>query len=135
VHKNAGLLWLALTVAWISAGCVTKSQADARARMAFLEGQNQALLRLHANAQPNVPPTIAIGPGVTFVGPVQNAAVPWRIGLTLAQAIVIAQYTGANDPTAIIIHRGGEDIPVQPKRLLDGDDFSLQLDDVIEIKP
>ena len=75
------------------------------------------------------------GPGVTFIGPVQNPAVPWRIGLTLAQAVVSAQYTGATDPSAIVIHRNGEDIPVNPKGLLNGEDFALQLGDVIEIKP
>lgn len=113
------------------AGCVTKSQADARARLAFLEGQNQALLRM----QPHAPPPRMSGPGVTFIGPVQNPAVPWRIGLTLAQAVVSAQYTGATDPSAIVIHRNGEDIPVNPKGLLNGEDFALQLGDVIEIKP
>ena len=113
------------------AGCVTKSQADARARLAFLEGQNQALMRMQQNA----PVPQSSGPGVTFIGPVQNPAVPWRIGLTLAQAVVSAQYTRATDPSAIIIHRNGEDIPVNPKGLLNGEDFALQLGDVIEIKP
>ena len=113
------------------AGCVTKSQADARARLAFLEGQNQALMRMQQNA----PVPLSSGPGVTFIGPVQNPAVPWRIGLTLAQAVVSAQYTRATDPSAIIIHRNGEDIPVNPKGLLNGEDFALQLGDVIEIKP
>ncbi len=113
------------------AGCVTKSQANARARLAFLEGQNQALMRMQQNA----PVPQSSGPGVTFIGPVQNPAVPWRIGLTLAQAVVSAQYNGATDPSAIVIHRNGEDIPVNPKGLLNGEDFALQLGDVIEIKP
>ncbi len=125
--------WLPIFLALIVplAGCVTKSQADARARLAFLEGQNQALMRMQLNA----PAPQSFGPGVTFTGPVQNPAVPWRIGLTLAQAVVSAQYTGTTDPSAIVIHRNGEDIPVNPKGLLNGEDFALQLGDVIEIKP
>ena len=113
------------------AGCVTKSQADAQARMAFLEGQNQALMRLQEGKQP--PPMS--GPGVTFIGPVQNLAVPWRTGLTLTQAIVVAQYTGTGDPSAIVIHRNGQDIPINPKGLLNGEDFVLQAGDIIEIQP
>lgn len=112
-------------------GCVTKSQADARARMAFLEGQNQALLRMQQNPQS----ARHAGPSLTLIGPVQNLTVPWRTGLTLAQAIVSAQYTGANDPSAIVIHRDGQDLPFDPKGLLNGEDFVLQLGDVIEIKP
>ena len=126
-------IWLPIFLALMVplAGCVTKSEANKRARLAFLEGQNQALMRMQQNA--TVPQSS--GPGVMFIGPVQNPAVPWRIGLTLAQAVVSAQYTGATDPSAIIIHRNGEDIPVNPKGLLNGEDFALQLGDVIEIKP
>ena len=112
-------------------GCVTKSEADARVRIAFLEGQNQALMRMQGNS-PAIP---AAGANVTFIGPVQNLAVPWRTGLTLTQAIVGAQYTGTGDPSGIVIHRNGQDIPINPKGLLNGEDFVLQVGDVIEIKP
>ncbi len=129
--KLAVPLAVTLAVAFVSAGCVTKAQADARARIAFLEGQNQALMRL----QSDVAARQSSGPGVTFTGPVQNLVVPWRIGLTLAQAIVSAQYTGTGDPSAIVIHRNGEDISFDPKGLLNGEDFVLQIGDMVEIKP
>lgn len=113
------------------AGCVTKSQADAQARIAYLEGQNQALLRL----QESKTVTPISGPSVTFIGPLQNLTVPWQTGLTLTHAIVGAQYTGNSDPSAIVIHRNGQDIPISPKGLLNGEDFVLQIGDVIEIQP
>ena len=125
--------WLPMFLIWslALAGCVTKSQADAQARMAFLEGQNQALMRLQENKRSPG----GSGPGVTLIGPVRNLAVPWRTGLTLTQAIVSGEYTGTGDPSAIVIHRNGQDIPISPKGLLNGEDFVLQLGDVIEIQP
>ena len=131
-------LFLALTVAvtLIPVGCVTQSEADARARIAFLEGQNQALMRMQGiQPTPSQAEPAQTGAAVTFVGSVKNLIVPWRLGLMLSQAIVGAQYNGPGDPTAIIIHRDGMNIPINPKGLLNGEDFGLQVDDVIEIRP
>lgn len=113
-------------------GCVTKSEADARARIAFLEGQNQALMRMQGTT-PQTPSPMP-GASVTFLGPLQNPTVPWRTGLTLTQALVNARYTGSGDPAGIIIHRDGQQIPINPKGLLNGEDFVLQIGDVIEIQ-
>ena len=120
-----GFLLFALGVS----GCVTKSESDARARIAFLEGQNKALMRMQGGQTQ----TQMAEAGVTFNGSVQNPAVPWRTGLTLSQAIVSAHYIGA-DPSTIVIHRSGQDIPINPKGLLNGEDFVLQIGDVIDIQ-
>jgi hypothetical protein len=111
-------------------GCVSKSKADAQARMAFLAGQQQATMRMQQMQQQQQ----ASGPGVTFTGPVQNFAVAWRVGLMLTQAIVSANYLGNGNPSAIVIHRSGQDIPIDPKQLLNGEDFLLEAGDVIEIR-
>ena len=117
-------------------GCVTKAEADARARIAFLEGQNQALMRMQGSQGTQQPePQTPAGPSVNLVGPVQNSTVPWRPGLMLSQAIVSAHYTLQSDPTMIVIHRNGQDIPINPKGLLNGEDFGLQAGDSIEIRP
>ena len=120
------------------AGCVTKSQADAQARIAFLQGQNQALMQAQAQAKkpatPQPLPQLS-GLNVNIIGPVNNPVIPWRIGLTLAQAIVSAGYTGNTDPSAITIHRGSQDIPMDPKSLLNGEDFVLETGDVIDLQP
>lgn len=63
------------------------------AQQAFLEGQNAALKK-----QP------AASAGVTVIGTVQNAFVPWVAGLTLAQTIATANYIGATEPKQIIIY-------------------------------
>jgi hypothetical protein len=121
----AGLLTIPLLVN----GCVTKAKADAQARMAFLAGQQQATMRMQQMQQQQ-----ARGPSVTFVGPVQNFVVAWRDGLMLTQAIVSANYLGSGDPSGIVIHRSGQNIPVDPKQLLNGEDFLLQPGDLIEFR-
>ena len=46
--------------------------------------------------------------------------VPWVEGLTLAQAIATAKYTGLRNPKAITITRQGGEISVDPRDLLGG---------------
>jgi hypothetical protein len=108
-------------------GCVTKAEAKRQAQIAFLQGQQQGMMRAQQLQ--------SHGPNISFVGPVQNSIVAWRNGLTLAQAIVSANYLSDKDPSAIIVHRNGQDIPVDPKGLLNGEDFPLQVGDVVEVQP
>jgi hypothetical protein len=115
------LLLLALS------GCVTKSHAEAQARAAFVAGQQQAMERMRQSQ--------AQGPTVTFLGPVKNILVPWTAELTLAKAIVAADYFGPKDPGEIIIRRGGEEIRLDPKKLLGGEDVPLMPRDIVELKP
>ena len=136
IIKLSYLSTTTLSLLLFSVGCVTQSEADARARIAFLEGQNQALMRMQGiQPTPSQAEPAQTGAAVTFVGPVKNLIVPWRLGLMLSQAIIGAQYNGPGDPTAIIIHRDGMNIPINPKGLLNGEDFGLQVNDVIEIRP
>lgn len=108
-------------------GCVSKTAAQAQARAAFLAGQQQAMQTMIERQ--------AEGPTVTFVGPVRNILVPWTANLTLAKAVVAADYFGKGDPHEIIICRSGQQIPVDPKQLLAGEDVPLMPRDVVEIKP
>jgi len=103
-------------------GCVSKGKAEAQARAAFLAGQQQAAQQMQA-----------LGPTVSIMGPVKNKLIPWTAGLTLAQAVVAAQYYGAKDPTEITIIRDGEQIRVDPHRLLGGEDLPLQPRDVVAL--
>jgi len=64
---------------------------------------------------------------------VQNPTVPWVEGLTLAQAIATSNYTGTDAPRQIIITRQGESATLDPKLLLNGADFPLEIGDVIEL--
>jgi hypothetical protein len=117
----------ALYLTLATGGCVSKGRADAEARAAFAAGEQQAMDRMR-QTQPQ-------GPTVTFVGPVRNTLVPWSAELTLAKAIVAADYLGPNDPTEIIIRRGSEEIRLDPKKLLGGQDVSLFPRDIVELKP
>lgn len=74
-------------------------------------------------------------PVVWVVGPVRWPVLDWRKGLTLAEAILMADYLPATDPSAIILHRGSIAIPIDLARLLDGEDWALLPGDRIEIRP
>ena len=104
-------------------GCSNKAGQDAKARAAFLAGQQQVLQRMQQGTQVNI----------TILGPVSNPIVTWSNNLTLAKAIVAAGYNGRTDPKEILIHRNGQSIPVDPQTLLNGEDVPLQPGDVIEL--
>ena len=109
----------------LSSGCVSKTKADAQARAAFFVGQQQATQQLQPQGR---------GPIITMMGEVKNKLLPWTIGLTLSEAIVAAEYYGARDPIEILIIRNGEQIQIDPKRLLSGEDIPLQPRDIVALK-
>ena len=114
---------MALALVFISAGCVTKSKAKEDAQKAFFAGQQQAIMRMSQPQQPVV----------TFIGPVRNPLVQWSQDLTLAKAIVAAGYEAKMDPKQIMIVRNGQAIPVDPKKLLEGEDIPLVAGDLVQI--
>ncbi len=107
-------------------GCASKSTAQLKQQNAFLAGQNAALQRQAMAA--------AQAQGVIIDGAVKNPTIPWVAGLTLAQAIATANYTGPDEPKQIIITRQGESATLDAKVLLDGTDIPLELGDVIELR-
>ena len=110
-------------------GCVTKSKADAQARAAFIAGQQQAMVRMQqAQAETQ-------GPSVTINGEVRNRVVPWTPGLSLAKALVAADYYGAAEPGQILIVHNGVGTRVDPKQLLTGVDIPLQPGDLVQLMP
>jgi hypothetical protein len=115
---------LALLMATSFCGCVTRSQARAQAQAAYLAGQQDALAKMAADQRTSV----------YIVGPVQKSEVPWVEGLTLAQAIATANYTGRRHPKTITITRQGEQATVNPKDLLNGHVVPLEPGDTITIR-
>jgi hypothetical protein len=107
-------------------GCVSKATAQAQARAAYLQGQQQALERMQQ--------TQARGPTVTFIGEVRNQLIPWTADLTLARAIIAADYYGTVDPKSIVVIRDGQQTAYDPKTLLQGNDVLLEPRDVVEIR-
>lgn len=113
------ILFLALA----AGGCVTKSKATANARAAYLAGQNAVLSQQQAQQRTSI----------AVIGSVENPEVQWVEGLTLAQAIATANYTGFREPKEIILTRRGEDGRINPKDLLHGADVPLEPGDMITI--
>jgi hypothetical protein len=108
------------------AGCVSKREADIRARDAFIAGQQQAAKQSQSQQTPQV----------IMRGPVQNSLVPWEEGLTLAKAIVTADYTGFMNPILIRVIRNGQVIQeMKGIDLLHGHDVPLEPGDVVDIVP
>jgi hypothetical protein len=118
-------MFLLLAVA--SAGCVSKSKANAQARKAYIAGQQETMMRMQQMQ------TQGQGPCVTVNGEVRNHVVPWTEGLTLAKALVAADYLGAADPAQIIILHNGIGRRVEPRQLLSGVDIPLQPGDVVHL--
>jgi hypothetical protein len=101
---------LLATLLACAAGCATETQARKQAEAAFQAGQRQAQQQLYESKFPVV----------TVVGPVRNPKLDWTADLTLARAIVAANYQGAGEPREIVLRRGGEEVRIAPKDLLAG---------------
>src|SRR5437667_12054051 len=87
-------------LAFALTGCTTKSNAKAQARAAYAAGQQQALERVLQSRN-----------SVTVIGAVRNPLVPWTEDLTLAKALVAADYYARGNPREIIIVRNGQPLP------------------------
>jgi hypothetical protein len=103
-------------------GCVTKVTADAEAKAAFIAGQRAAYQSMQSNTT-----------DVMVLGKVQKHDIPWVDGMTLAQALATATYTGAHDPTDIILRRNSVQTELDPRQLLNGKDVPLHPGDVISV--
>ncbi len=75
------------------------------------------------------------GPCVTVNGEVRNHVVPWTEGMTLAKALLAADYYGATDPGQILVVHGGRATRVELKQLLAGSDVPLQPGDIVQLTP
>jgi hypothetical protein len=106
-------------------GCVSAAKAKADARAAYNAGQQDAMARMSQVEKLNI----------TVVGPVRNSVVAWKEDLTLANALLAAEYLSNTDPRQILIVRKGIAIPVDPNQLLSGRDVPLQPGDVIHLQP
>jgi len=121
------ILLIGVLLCFLLSGCVSKSKAKLQAQAAFLAGKQQGLQQVQQMQ--------ARGPIVTVLGQVRESVLPWSAELTLAKAIVAAGYYGAGDPAEIVVTRAGQEIRVDPKKLLSGEDMPLEPRDVIELKP
>ena len=66
-------------------------------------------------------------------GDVRNRIIPWSENLTLAGALVEADYIGRWDPLSVTVTRGRKVQRFSASRLLSGNDMFLEPGDVIDI--
>jgi hypothetical protein len=103
--------------------CGCKSQHDKQLLQAYTAGQNQAMAQEQAKKTK-----------VFINGFVKNHVIDFTPELTLAEALVKAEYNGITDPHKIIIIRNGQPLEVNPRRLLNGmENPVLQAGDVVEL--
>jgi hypothetical protein len=121
------LLWCCfLVLALAASGCTTKSKARAQAKAAFEAGAKQRVARTLAPGEERM---------VNIMGQVRNHTVPWEEGMTVANALDAAVYTGFSDPRLIVLRRGAESVQIRVRDLLHGTDNPLvEPEDIIEIK-
>ena len=113
-----------LILAAVASGCTTRSQAKADAQAAYLAGQRDAFASMARSQRTSI----------IVIGPVQNREIPWADGLTLAQAIVAADYSAHGNPKEIILLRRGESAGIDPTDLLRGHDVPLEPGDTITLR-
>jgi hypothetical protein len=111
-----------LVLACLLAGCTTKSKAKQKERAAYMAGREQAERMMQSRTN------------VTVIGPVRNQVIPWTEDLTLAKALVVAEYTGRGTPQEILVVRNGVAQRVDPNDLLAGRDIPLLQGDLIQIR-
>lgn len=109
------------------AGCVSNYEAERKAREAFQAGVQQGIRLQQQMQQPGTQ-------SIRIVGDVKNPLVPWREGLTLAQALLAAGYNGTGQPSDILVVHNGVASQVDVNKLLAGQDTPLQPGDVVQIK-
>ena len=81
-----------------------------------------------------VPPVAGQRPTVFVRGDVRYPAIPWTEDLSVARAILAAEYNALFDPQRIFVVRQGQSYEINPRDLLRGDDFALEPGDLIVIE-
>lgn len=113
-----------LLLTLLAVGCESKREAKLQAQQAYLAGQASAAQIAQSQTQRH--------PQVIVQGTVRNPVVPWTEGLTLAHAIVAADYTGFMNPIYVRVIRNGQMVEeIRGVDLLHGQDFPLQAGDIV----
>jgi hypothetical protein len=106
-------------------GCVSKEKAKRDAQAAYIAGQKEAVMRMQMESSQE--------PKVTVNGPVRNGIIPWTEDLTLAKAIVAAEYTPRGNPAEVFLVRSGRAFRIEIQDILSGRDIPLQPGDIIQL--
>jgi len=116
-------------------GCAShKDKTQQQIQRAYAAGAAAARMQMQENqtAQPVLPP--AGDPQVRILGPVRNPVLIWSDGLSLARAIVLAEYQRNTTPTSITIYRNNQPLQIDPQAVLNGADYPLFPGDIVYIQ-
>lgn len=113
-----------LATALVASGCMTRSGARKEAqRTVFEEMQREEREKLNKE------------PAIWFRGDIRNPRVPWKEGITLAEALAAAQYTWNWDPRLLTVTRDGQVYPINVRRLLRGQENpELEPGDIVDVQ-
>jgi hypothetical protein len=109
----------------VLSGCVSKAKARRDAQAAFIAGQQEAARRAQLQT--------VQGPSITINGPVNRPVIPWAEDLTLAKAIVEAEYTPPGEPAEVFLVRSGRAFRLDLHQLFSGRDVPLEPGDIIQL--
>ena len=116
---------LSLLLVMTLCGCETKATARARARAAYAAGRAAAYHQFEEEQRTSI----------RVIGDVRISEIEWEDGMTLAGALLVAEYQNKGVPGEIFIDRHGLRIPVNMKAFLKGHDVILEPGDTVEIYP
>jgi hypothetical protein len=129
------LLSLLFAIFLGASGCAShKNKNDEQFRRAYAAGAAAAQMQMQQSQtqQPMIPP--AGDPQIRVLGSVKNPVLIWSEGLTLARALVLADYQRNSPPSAITIYRNNQPLQIDPQAVLAGADFPLYPGDLIYIQ-
>jgi len=116
-------------------GCAShKKKNDEQLRRAYVAGAAAARMQMQENQtpQPVLPP--AGDPQVRILGSVRNPVIIWSDGLSLARALVLAEYQRNSTPASITIYRNNQPLQIDPQAVLNGADYPLFPGDIVYIQ-
>ena len=133
--KAMRFLCLILAVIWTVASCAGhKNKNDEQLRRAYAAGAAAARMQMQQSQtqQPVIPPSG--DPQVRILGAVKNPVLIWSDGLTLARALVLAEYQRNSAPSSITIYRNNQPLQIDPQAVLNGADYPLFPGDIVYIQ-
>jgi hypothetical protein len=128
---------LSLILALGAGGCANKAKTQEQIRRAYMAGEQAARAQMQqAQAPQSAPPPLpsTTQPQVRVLGSVRNPVLPWSEGLTLAHALVQAEYEKSTPPSAITIFRNNEPLQIDVQQVLQGADYPLFPGDIVLIE-
>jgi len=119
----------------LSASCAShKNNNDDQLRRAYAAGAAAARMQMQQSQmqQPEIPPPG--DPQVRILGAVKNPLLIWSDGLTLARALVLAEYQRNSAPSSITIYRNNQPLQIDPQAVLNGADYPLFPGDIVYLQ-